>query len=303
MHQTLGTRLRSCGASAGRARHPPLPLFTPACIPIISRMPEADPATHAPAAQKRTKPFWSLNKIYWLLYVIPLAAWFAMDGTEMFFVGKDARDPGRAWFKLGFYLLLVNIISLFVWAEDKRRARRGDWRISEKTLVYLCTLGGLPGALLAMRMFHHKSQKWSLILRLFFWSAALAAFTFLVLPHSKDGSYANDARWGLCLFSLFWWNLSVAEGIVRVHSDNRRVLWRYLGILFAVLAVLVGASAGGMYLWRSMKGGDWTGWDAARAGIIAGGLGLSVLNEIWITKRGLRGKLPGWDPIAPAGVA
>lgn len=260
-------------------------------------MRDADPAASPPAAQRRTLPFWSLNKIYWLLYILPLVVWFAMDGSEMFFFDKDPRHPERAWFKLGVWLFLVNLISLLVWREDKRRAEKGDWRVSEKTLVYLCTLGGLPGALLSMRMYRHKSRKWSLQLRLFGVSALLVAFTFGVWPHTW--SYANDGRWGICLFSLFWWNLSIAGGIVRVHRDNRRVLWRYLGLLGALAVVFVGLAAGGVYLWEGWKDRKHDTWIMASAGIIAGGLVLSIFNEVWLSLRGLRGKLPGWDPVAP----
>ena len=45
----------------------------------------------------------------------------------------------------GFTLVLfaLTLVTMMVFAEDKRRARRDDWRISENTLVYLVTLGGL----------------------------------------------------------------------------------------------------------------------------------------------------------------
>ncbi|MCE9584209.1 MAG: DUF1294 domain-containing protein [Planctomycetes bacterium] len=217
----------------------------------------------------------------------------------MFFFANDQEHPERVWFKLGVYLFLVNVISLFVWAEDKRRAARGDWRISENTLVYLCTLGGLPGALLAMRMFHHKTRSRWLQLRLFGAFGCLVGFTFLVLPGS--GSPANAARWGICLFSLFWWNLSISEGIVRVHSGNRGTLWRYLAILAAVAAVFVGLAAGGVYLYEASKDRAHDPWDLARAAVIGAGLALSIFNEVWLSKRDLRGKLPGWDPVAPEG--
>ena len=58
------------------------------------------------------------------------------------------------------YLVIINLLSLFLMAEDKRRARRGAWRIPEKTLFLLPLLGGSVGALAGMRVFHHKTKHW-----------------------------------------------------------------------------------------------------------------------------------------------
>ena len=57
--------------------------------------------------------------------------------------------------------------SLFLFASmgaDKRRARRGLWRIPEKRLFVLALLGGAPGGLLGMAVFRHKTKHWSFIL-------------------------------------------------------------------------------------------------------------------------------------------
>ena len=42
---------------------------------------------------------------------------------------------------------------------DKRRAARGQFRISEHALHGIELLGGWPGAWIAQRVFHHKSKK------------------------------------------------------------------------------------------------------------------------------------------------
>lgn len=58
------------------------------------------------------------------------------------------------------YLLLVNFTGFMVMGLDKRRARRGAWRISEKALFLPALLGGALGGLLGMRVFHHKTRHW-----------------------------------------------------------------------------------------------------------------------------------------------
>ncbi len=61
---------------------------------------------------------------------------------------------------MGLYLLAVNLVTFCVYGADKRRARRGAWRVPEKTLFLLPLLGGSVGALLGMRAFHHKTRHW-----------------------------------------------------------------------------------------------------------------------------------------------
>ena len=61
---------------------------------------------------------------------------------------------------LAVYLAAINLATLAVYGADKRRARRGQWRVPEKTLFLLPLLGGSVGALLGMRMFHHKTKHW-----------------------------------------------------------------------------------------------------------------------------------------------
>ena len=79
------------------------------------------------------------------------------------------------------YLLLINMVSLVLFAADKKRAianrpvrgrtgkgkkpqnGRGDGqkqRIPEKTLFVVAAVGGSIGAILGMWIFHHKTRHW-----------------------------------------------------------------------------------------------------------------------------------------------
>jgi len=61
---------------------------------------------------------------------------------------------------LAGYLLLVNLAAFFMMGADKRRARKGTWRVSEKALFLPAVLGGALGGVLGMRHFRHKTRHW-----------------------------------------------------------------------------------------------------------------------------------------------
>ena len=58
------------------------------------------------------------------------------------------------------YFILINLAAFLTFGADKRRARRGAWRISEAALFALCLAGGAAGGLAGMYVFHHKTRKW-----------------------------------------------------------------------------------------------------------------------------------------------
>ena len=76
-----------------------------------------------------------------------------------FYAGLNAMAPIALELLLG-YLLLVNLSAFVLMGLDKRRARRDQWRISEKTLFLPAVLGGSLGAIAGMRLFHHKTKHW-----------------------------------------------------------------------------------------------------------------------------------------------
>ena len=58
------------------------------------------------------------------------------------------------------WLAATNLVTFAVYGIDKAKAKRGTWRVPEKTLFLLPLLGGSLGALLGMRVFHHKTKHW-----------------------------------------------------------------------------------------------------------------------------------------------
>ena len=56
------------------------------------------------------------------------------------------------------YLALLSLVAFVLYALDKAKARRGAWRIPEKTLLLTGFCGGAVGALLAMQLFRHKTK-------------------------------------------------------------------------------------------------------------------------------------------------
>lgn len=63
-------------------------------------------------------------------------------------------------FKILIYLLVVNVITFLMMGYDKHEAKKGNWRVSEKTLFTLVVLGGSIGGILGMFTFRHKTKKW-----------------------------------------------------------------------------------------------------------------------------------------------
>ena len=57
-----------------------------------------------------------------------------------------------------YYLIVINIVTFLVYGIDKVKAKQGSWRISEATLLILAVIGCSIGALLGMKIWHHKTQ-------------------------------------------------------------------------------------------------------------------------------------------------
>ena len=69
---------------------------------------------------------------------------------------------GSPWGLLWAWLAVINLITFLIFGLDKWKAKRkmrneAVRRVPEKTLFLLAVLGGSVGALLGMRVFHHKT--------------------------------------------------------------------------------------------------------------------------------------------------
>jgi uncharacterized membrane protein YsdA (DUF1294 family) len=69
---------------------------------------------------------------------------------------------GSPWGWLAIWLILINLVTFFVFGLDKLKAKRkvkreAIRRVPEKTLFLLAAIGGSIGALLGMKVWHHKT--------------------------------------------------------------------------------------------------------------------------------------------------
>lgn len=55
------------------------------------------------------------------------------------------------------YIFVINLVSFMMFGIDKYKARRGQWRISEATLLAVAAIGGSIGAWMGMKVWHHKT--------------------------------------------------------------------------------------------------------------------------------------------------
>lgn len=62
------------------------------------------------------------------------------------------------------YFIIINIIGFFIMWLDKRKARKGKWRIPESILFLITTLGGGIGTIAGMYTFRHETQKLNFVI-------------------------------------------------------------------------------------------------------------------------------------------
>lgn len=66
--------------------------------------------------------------------------------------------------KTGYYILayffFMNLIAFILMGIDKKKAKKGAFRVSEASLFVFALLGGAIGSSMGMLTFHHKTNHW-----------------------------------------------------------------------------------------------------------------------------------------------
>jgi len=57
------------------------------------------------------------------------------------------------------YLVIMQLVAIFLTVRDKRSAKKDRWRVKESTLLLVSALGGSVAMLVTMNMIRHKTQK------------------------------------------------------------------------------------------------------------------------------------------------
>ena len=65
-----------------------------------------------------------------------------------------------AFISFSAYLLLSSVVAFVLYGLDKGKAKRGKWRLKEKSLLGASLFGGAIGGYSAMFFFRHKTTKW-----------------------------------------------------------------------------------------------------------------------------------------------
>lgn len=133
------------GASGGSQQPTPRP-STPRPVGRPSRQPdESRPrnSTHTRSPAPNGTPTW--------LALAAMLAWVALLVTGVVLGRLD-------WIALPIAFAL-NLVTFFIYWQDKHAARQGHWRTPENTLHLFGLLGGWPGAWFAHQILRHKSSK------------------------------------------------------------------------------------------------------------------------------------------------
>ena len=116
---------------------------------------------------KSARDHYSLWRIFALVFlVIQIVLYFVLDdyfsGEAAIFLFRNFRRHRH----ITIYLIVINLVTIIVFAVDKAKACANKWRIKELYLFLLSFVGGALGGIVAMDMFRHKTRRKSFVIGL-----------------------------------------------------------------------------------------------------------------------------------------
>lgn len=88
------------------------------------------------------------------------------------------------------YLVIMSLVSFFLFGSDKKKAEKGATRTKEKTLLMSTVYGGAIGAFTGRIIFHHKTDKKyfsiTIILSLLLQLAVLGVLIYLLSVSKQE---------------------------------------------------------------------------------------------------------------------
>lgn len=70
----------------------------------------------------------------------------------------EIKTASFAVIAIAAYVLIISVISVVMTIRDKSCAKKGKWRVPEKTLFILSALGGSAAMYITMKAIRHKTQ-------------------------------------------------------------------------------------------------------------------------------------------------
>ncbi len=114
------------------------------------------------------------------------------------------------------YLVLVNIVAFVMYGMDKSKAKKGQWRIPEKSLLFVAFVGGALGAFLGMRIFRHKTKHLQFCILVPFF--LIAHIVLLVVLYTGAYYHADE-------LALSMANADSSDGTVAVTNNSDSIFF------------------------------------------------------------------------------
>ncbi len=73
------------------------------------------------------------------------------------------------------FIVCMSLVAFGMYYDDKNKAKKGQWRTKEATLLGIGFFGGAAGALAGMKLFRHKTKHW------YFWFTNISALILHLL--------------------------------------------------------------------------------------------------------------------------